>query len=140
MTDTVIEIINPETEVVELLGGCSAVEIITQTVESASSNEYLVEILTTKTEVVEVPGNASVEIVQPVVEVVLYGGAPGISGVSVHNALSGIQGGATDDHQHLTAGELQAVQGLGTIAGSNLTISTNDPSGPADDGDIWLKI
>jgi hypothetical protein len=40
----------------------------------------------------------------------------------------------------MPADDKTKVDNLGTISTSNLTISTSDPSGPGDEGDIWIKV
>ena len=61
-------------------------------------------------------------------------------GTSNHNSLSSLQGGTDNQYYHLTSAQAASVAALGTISGSNLTISEDPPSGPADDGDIWIQV
>jgi hypothetical protein len=61
-------------------------------------------------------------------------------GTTDHNALSNLQGGASSQYYHVNLSQSQKVAALGTISSSNMTISTNDPSGAANDGDLWIKV
>lgn len=64
----------------------------------------------------------------------------GGGGTTDHNALDNLQGGQAGQYFHVNLSQSQKVAALGTISSSNLTVSTNEPSGAANDGDIWIKV
>ena len=64
----------------------------------------------------------------------------GGGGTSVHNDLDGLQGGSSGQYYHLTSAQRTNVASLGTISSKNITISTSEPSGAANEGDLWIRI